>query len=567
MTMLNRPRADLDLSNLWEQLVRQGDEAPSAQEKLQIVQQVRQTLPDVGAKLDERLLAEIARLRTGLTQARRTQDELRDVLARLSAPPWHPAIYLGATPLGALPGALVSFGGARRVVGLASGLDADMLAVGDEVLLSESLNVIMRKADGAGASFGDTAIFERYTGDGRLVLRHRDEELVVQVSDALRDITLAAGDRVRWDRQNWLAVERLERSSESALFLEDTPQDTFERVGGLSRAIAALTRTIALHREHADTVRRYRLRRKGSVLLVGPPGTGKTLVARALANWLAQISRAGRSRFMNIKPGSLHSVWYSQSEANYREAFRLAREAGEAEPEVPVVMFFDEVDAIGSARGDSLMRVDDRVLTAFMTELDGLESRGNVLVVAATNRHDALDPALLRPGRLGDLVLEIPRPDMQGAREILGKHLPEDIPYSPDGLADGADANRRDEVIRAAVSRLYAPNGEGDLVALTFRDGRRRAVAARDLVSGASLAKIAGAAIERACQREIDTGETGVRLADLDAAIDEEVRAFAHTLTPVNCRRYLTDLPQDVDVVRVDAIRPQVERHRYLRSA
>ena len=108
---------------------------------------------------------------------------------------------------------------------------------------------------------------------------------------------------------------------------------------------------------------------------------------------------------MNVKPAGLHSMWYGQSEANYREAFRVAREAGAREPEVPVVMFFDEVDAVGGARGDWGHRVDDRVLTAFMAELDGLESRGNVLVIAATNRRDALDPALLRPGRLGDLVL------------------------------------------------------------------------------------------------------------------------------------------------------------------
>ena len=94
---------------------------------------------------------------------------------------------------------------------------------------------------------------------------------------------------------------------------------------------------------------------------------------------------------MNIKPAALHSEWFGRSEANYREAFRVARQASVECPDVPVVMFMDEVDAVSRPRGSSHMHVDDRVLTALMAELDGLEDRGNVFVVAATNRRDAID--------------------------------------------------------------------------------------------------------------------------------------------------------------------------------
>ena len=97
------------------------------------------------------------------------------------------------------------------------------------------------------------------------------------------------------------------------------------------------------------------------------------MLTRALCNWLARMSRAGRALFMNIQPAGLHSMWYSQIEANYREAFRVAREAGNAQPDIPVVMFFDEVDSIGASRGGWGMPVDDRVQTALMAELDGLE--------------------------------------------------------------------------------------------------------------------------------------------------------------------------------------------------
>jgi SpoVK/Ycf46/Vps4 family AAA+-type ATPase len=268
---------------------------------------------------------------------------------------------------------------------------------------------------------------------------------------------------------------------------------------------------------------------------------------------------------MHVKPGALHSVWYSQSEANYREAFRVAREAGEKQPDVPVVMFFDEVDAIGHARGDGHSRIDDRVLTSFMTELDGLEARGNVLVVAATNRREAVDPALLRPGRLGDLVLEIPRPNRAAAAAIFEKHLPADIPYA-DG-ASGRESPRRD-VIDAAISRLYAPNGEGDVASLMFRDGTRRAIHARDVISGAGIAKIARVAIERACLREVELGESGVRGVDLIDAVADEIECAVRALTPANCHAFISGLPQDLAVVRVEPVVRRVPRpHRFVSAA
>jgi proteasome-associated ATPase len=263
-------------------------------------------------------------------------------------------------------------------------------------------------------------------------------------------------------------------------------------------------------------------------------------------------------------------MWYSQSEANYREAFRVAREAGEKDPDVPVVMFFDEVDAIGGARGagGSLMRVDDRVLTAFLTELDGLESRGNVLVVCATNRRDALDPALLRSGgRLGDIVLEVPRPNRAAAREIFARHLPPNIPFARE-YSDSGRASDRDVMIDSAVARIYGPNGHGELATVTLRDGKRHPVMPSDVVSGALIANIARRAIEQACFREVDSGDSGLMLRDVLEAVDAEFDTAARALTPGNCHRFLESLPQDVDVVRVErSDRPARRAYRYLSVA
>jgi proteasome-associated ATPase len=259
-------------------------------------------------------------------------------------------------------------------------------------------------------------------------------------------------------------------------------------------------------------------------------------------------------------------MWFGQSEANYREFFQLARRAGENEPDVPIVMFFDEVDSIGGARGTSFNRVDDKVLTAFMAELDGLEARGNVMVVGATNRRDVMDPALLRPGRLGDLILEVPRPNRRATADILGKHLSAELPFV---VTDSMERNGvRDELIESVTSMIFAPNGIGTLASITLRDGSQRTVEPKDLMSGALLAKIAAEARDRAALRAIQLEDDGIRLEDLVIALTAELRSQVESLTPANCRQYIGDLPHDLDVTRVTPVKRRVIRTvRYLNAA
>jgi proteasome-associated ATPase len=558
-------RGEAEIPLLLNQLKSVGPNAPSAEQKIQLLNLIRNYSRDAGAQLDRFFIEELNRCHGSLAEAKENQVKFKEILDRLTAPPWYPAIFLGMGYTARGDTAMVLHGNTRRVVQVADEVDPELIAAGDEVLLSNELNVILDVSPYRFIQCGETATFDRYTADRRVVLKTRDEEVIVDSAGALGDAEMTSGDQVRWDRSAWMAFEKIDRSTGASLFLEETPAETFDQIGGLERQIERLQRSIHLHLNHRETVRKYRLKPNGSTLLVGPPGTGKTMMARALANWLAQISASGRSHFMNIKPSQLHSMWYSQSEANYREVFRVAREAGEKNPEVPVVMFFDEVDAIGASRGNSLMRVDDRVLTAFMTELNGLESRGNILVVCATNRLDALDPALVRAGRLGDNVIQVPRPKLRAAREIFSKHLHSDIPYTGEGQSEQA---ARQEIIERAVSRIYSPNGDNDLATITFRDGKRRAVKAADLMSGAGLAKIALSAIERACVREVEGGQPGVCVEDMLSAISEELEFASSVLIPANCHKHLTDLPQDVDVVRVDAVQRKVSSpHRYLSVA
>lgn len=556
--------AEPDFQTLLKQLSSEGDGALTIEQKLDLLETLRRTSGDARLRADRFVLEELARFRRGLADARETQEEMKELLDKLAASPWFPAVFLGPVTTLQDEAALVSQGPARRVVGLSGDVSLADLDVGDEVLLGPEQNVILARTSCPGFQSGETASFQRQLPDGRLALRGRDEQVVVQASGTLQDEELKAGDEVRWDRQAGVAFERIEKPLDESLFLEETPTQGFDGVAGLEREIEQLQRSIRLHLYHPEATRRYRLHPRRSVLLVGPPGTGKTMLARALANWLATISGSGRSRFMSIKPGGLHSMWYAESEANYRKAFRVAREAGDRDPSVPVVMFFDEVDSLGAARGQSLTHVDDRVLDAFMSELDGLESRGNVLVVAATNRREALDPALLRAGRLGDLVLEVPRPNGRAARQILSRYFHHDLPYAGEG---DASASRR-ALLDAIVSRAYAPNGAAAVATLTFRDGAQRPVVASDLVSGATIANVARAASERAALRSLDTGRDGVELLDALDALDVELSAAARALTPGNCRRHLSDLPQDVDVVRVEPVVRKVRQPlRYLNAA
>jgi SpoVK/Ycf46/Vps4 family AAA+-type ATPase len=252
-------------------------------------------------------------------------------------------------------------------------------------------------------------------------------------------------------------------------------------------------------------------------------------------------------------------MWYGQTESNYREVFKVAREAGLAEPDVPVVIFFDEIDSTAGERGRSAHQIDDRITNAFMAELNGLEDRGNILVVTATNRLDALDSAMTRPGRLGDLMLRIPRPGRAAARQIFEKHLPCDIPYM---------AGAREDAIDTAVSMIFSSNGDSELARVMFRDGKQRAVRAADLINGAEIASMAQSATELACAREARGGEGGVRAADLVEAVSGFFASAARALTPHNCRNYLDDLPQDVDVVRVEPVERKVARpYRYVNAA
>ena len=186
------------------------------------------------------------------------------------------------------------------------------------------------------------------------------------------------------------------------------PKVTWEDIGGLGPVVRKLRELIELPMRYPDIFKKLGIEPPKGVLLYGPPGTGKTLLAKALANEI-------EAHFIAINGPEIMSKYYGESEQRLREIFEEARK------NAPSIIFIDEIDAIAPKREEVTGEVEKRVVAQLLTLMDGLQERGRVVVIGATNRPNAVDPALRRPGRL-EVEIEIPLPDKKGRLEILQIH-------------------------------------------------------------------------------------------------------------------------------------------------
>ena len=214
-----------------------------------------------------------------------------------------------------------------------------------------------------------------------------------------------------------VALREVEPSTTREVYVE-VSETTWDDVGGLAKVKALLTEGVEWPLRYPEIYARAKVEPPRGVLLSGPPGSGKTLIARALANQC-------EASFISIKGPELLSKWVGESEKGVREVFRRAKQAA------PCIVFFDEIDALAPRRGgESDGHVGDRVIAQLLTEMDGVEGREGVIVVAATNRPELVDPALLRPGRF-DMVVELAYPNEEERRAIFAIHT-KGRPLAPD---------------------------------------------------------------------------------------------------------------------------------------
>jgi len=204
------------------------------------------------------------------------------------------------------------------------------------------------------------------------------------------------------------ALKEVEPSAMREVLVE-IPRVSWEDVGGLEEVKMQLREMVEMPIENHDSFTRLGIRPAKGVLLYGPPGTGKTLIAKAVAN-------ESRANFISIKGPEIMSKWVGESEKAIRQMFKKAKQVA------PAIVFLDELDAIAPRRGTGLdTNVTERVVNQLLTSIDGLESLDGVTVIAATNRPDIVDPALLRPGRFDRLILT-PIPDISARITILKIH-------------------------------------------------------------------------------------------------------------------------------------------------
>jgi len=463
------------------------------------------------------------RLLEALRQAREEIATLREEVDKLCAPPSTYGVYLSAGEDDTVD---VLAQGRKVKVRLHPAIKAESLRPGQELVLNDALNVI------AAAGYeiqGDVVVLKERLDDERAIVTLRaDGEKIAVIADPLRSMRLNPGDQLLMDPKSGYVLERLPKSEVQDLALEEVPDVGYEDVGGLSAQIHAIEDAVELPYLYADDYKEHKLRPTKGVLLYGPPGCGKTMIAKAVANSLAQKVSKERGEtingyFLNVKGPELLDKFVGETERKIREVFRKAKE--KAADDVPVVIFFDEMDALFRTRGSGISSdVEHTIVPQFLTEVDGVEGLRNVVVIGASNRPDLIDPAILRPGRL-DVKIKIDRPDRAAAGDIFHKYLTPDLPVAADEIREHGDVQTAiDAMIGAALDTMYSREEENRFLEVTYANGEKDVLYFNDFASGAMIESVVRRAKKLALKRLIGGAAKGLTTDDVLAAVREEFK-------------------------------------------
>ncbi|EMA22407.1 proteasome-activating nucleotidase [Haloarcula argentinensis DSM 12282] len=300
------------------------------------------------------------------------------------------------------------------------------------------------------------ATAEELTDDGVVVKQHgNNQEVLTEVSPSIRD-GLEAGDRVAIN-DSFGVKQILDPETDAraqAMQVDGSPDVSYSDIGGLEEQIREVREAVEEPLVNADQFREVGIEPPSGVLLHGPPGTGKTMLAKAVAN-------ETDATFIKMAGSELVRKFIGEGARLVRDLFELAAERE------PAIIFIDEIDAIAAKRTESKTSGDaevQRTMMQLLSEMDGFDERGEIRIIAATNRFDMLDRAILRPGRF-DRLIEVPNPDVEGRERILEIHTQE--MNLDDDVDLGAFATETDGLSGAELASLATEAGM-----FAIRDGR-----------------------------------------------------------------------------------------------
>src|SRR6201989_1405644 len=472
------------------------------------------------------LRMEISQREEIFIEARQTIEKLEEVIKKVTSPANRIGTFLGNV---GKETAHIVVGGADYYCHVDPRIPMAKLKKGTRVLVNEAFVIV---GDLGFEPAGPVTKVTEVIGTDRLRVgnEHGTQSVVLQRSAQLTKTAVKQGDEVRVDSNYRMALEMMSAPVSTEHYLDSVQELQWSKVGGQESAIEAIKDAIELPLLHPHLFAKFQHATPKGFLLYGPPGCGKTLIGKATAYNLTRQLRAKatdtdkdvREYFMHVKGPEILNMWVGESERMVREIFATAREKRK-EGFMPF-LFVDEAESIlGTRRASRYANILSTLVPMFCSEMDGIDSLNDVVIILASNRADLIDPAILRPGRI-DRKIKVDRPNKEGARQIYRIYLTNELPY--DGaLAKEADhiGDAVDKLIERFVDWQFAKRDENKFLEVTLRSGRKEVLYRSDLISGAIIASIVERAKWRAIKRAIATAqEEGLREMDLQLAFQAE---------------------------------------------